>query len=228
MSKKPSHVSQASYPITQPLASILQTVITSKVNFTKDVAPNIHIQKESVESGFEKLIRNCFVAIDDVYFATPASRRNKESFQHRLAIRIATNEHDKTLTITDLGSGMTRADLINSLGIGSRLSSRAIACAKKLGTNDVNDENSSDDDSDTQVSDSSSDESDLPHQDIAEMDVNDNVASNESVELINVTCLSEDIGGFYSALVALGHEVAIGTKVSQANLFPFQLERDVR
>jgi hypothetical protein len=219
MSGKPSHVSQASYPITQPLASILQAAIASKVNFTKDVTPNIHIQKESVESGFEKLIRNCFVAIDDLYFATPASRRNKESFQHRLVIRIATNEHDKTLTITDLGSGMTRADLINSLGIGSRLSPQAILYAKKLDTNDGNDESSADDDSDTQTSDSLSD---LPHQDIAEMGVNDDdIASKESEEVVHVPCLAEDIGGFYSALVALGHEIEIGTKVSYTNMVPF-------
>lgn len=225
MSKKQSHVVQASYPITQPLASILQAAIASKVNGVKDVSsPKLHIQKESLESGFERLIRNCFVAIDDLYFATPASRRNKESFRHRLALRIATNEHDKTLTITDLGSGMTRADLINSLGVGSRLSSRARICARRLEKAGDNDDSSADDDSDTQASDSSSDESDLPHQDIAEMDVNDkDIASLDTDDRIEVPCLAEDIGGFYSALVALGHQIEIGTKVSHANPFPYYI-----
>lgn len=62
----------------------------------------------------------------------PSSMRDRPSFQHRLLIRISTDEINNTLTITDLGSGMTRSDVINTLGAGSRLSSRAIHAARVI------------------------------------------------------------------------------------------------
>ena len=63
---------------------------------------------------------------------SPSSQRGLPSFQHRLLIRISTDEANQTLTITDLGSGMTRSDLINSLGVGSRLSSHALHAARAI------------------------------------------------------------------------------------------------
>jgi hypothetical protein len=64
---------------------------------------------------------------------SPWAQRQRSSFQHRQLIRVTTDEVAGTLTITDLGIGMTRSDLINSLvGVGSRLSLRAIQAAKDI------------------------------------------------------------------------------------------------
>jgi hypothetical protein len=68
----------------------------------------------------------------------PLSIRDRPSFQHRLLIRISTDTIHNTLTITDLGSGMTRSDVINSLGAGSRLSQKAIHAARVIDGGNAN------------------------------------------------------------------------------------------
>jgi len=119
-----------------------------------------------MEVALEHFIRNCFGAMDALFFSTPASQRNNPTFQHRLCIRISTSQKDKTLSITDLGTGMTRSDLINTLGVGSRLSSNAIRATRTITTTDTqNHRDDSDDDDDSEndsdeLGDSSSSSSD--------------------------------------------------------------------
>ncbi len=170
--------------------------------------------------------------------------RDRPSFQHRLLIRIETNESNQTLTITDLGSGMTRSDVINTLGAGSRLSSRAIHASrildgisgvggKKSGSNGL--EYSDDNDDDSTISgevsvssdaSSSTDESGNDAvNDIAGIDITDAEADAEKASgvtneddqgqhVIKVPAQAKDIGSFYAAMCALGEWVEIGTKVS--------------
>jgi hypothetical protein len=57
--------------------------------------------------------------------------RNRPSFAHRLCLRVSTDVSKGILELTDMGAGMTRADLINSLGIG-RLSPVAHAASKQF------------------------------------------------------------------------------------------------
>jgi len=122
---------------------------------------------------------------------------------------------------------MTRSDLINSLGVGSRLSSHALHSARTIeklirgqnedktkasGNND--DSSSSEDDS---VSSTSSEESqEDPADDIAGMDINHGNCEelDKTTNVIQVPCQAKDVGSFYAALCALGDQVEIGTKVS--------------
>lgn len=210
MNSKQSHVSKASYPISKPLSLILNAAINSPKNISNDENSHINIHKETLASGLEKLIRNAFVAIDNMYFSMEANRRDADYFRHRLVLRIATNENDKTITITDLGSGMTRADLINSLGIGSKLSAPAILSARNLDVKDDLDDDIDDDSNSSSTSDSSTHNSDSFENDIDEKSISKSVLHST----IDVHAMAEDIGGFFSAFVALGTWVEIGTKVS--------------
>ena len=107
---------------------------------------------------------------------------------------------------------MTRSDLINSLGVGGRLSRRALGAARRLesdssgGGGDTNEEEESSDDSD--------DESTTCLEDLVEKDKE----SEESESVVSCPCSAEDIGGFYSALCALAVGVEIGTKVCGSTL----------
>jgi len=241
-----SHVSSASYPIAQPLATLLNVAISNEVGISLEnedehsteskVLPPMEIEVESKSEALQHFIQNCFLAIDDVLFSTPSSQRQRQSFQHRQLIRISTDETNNTLTITDLGSGMTRSDLINSLGVGSRLSSHALHTARavekhihgqnedKTGINDNGDDSSlSGNDS---VSSTSSEESqDGPANDIAEMDIN-HEKNNEKSNIIKIPCRAKDVGSFYSALCALGLEVEIGTKSKFDDYYVFKLPSD--
>jgi hypothetical protein len=167
---------------------------------------------------------------------SPSAQRQRPAFQHRQLIRISTDETNHTLTITDLGSGMTRSDLINSLGVGSGLSSHALHSARtieklirgqnedtsKASKNDDDDNaTSSDDDS---VSSTSSEESqEDPADDIAGMDINHGNCEelDKTTNVIQVPCQAKDLGSFYAALCALGVQVEIGTKVSTKYTFTF-------
>ncbi len=160
------------------------------------------------------------------------------SFQHRLCIRISTCVEKQTLTITDLGSGMTRSDLINSLGVGSRLSDRAIVAARHLssttsGTNNGRSQkesdstNSSFQDDDTSSSASSGKEDDeSDDNDDTDIDSDDESDVQFGKNKIVIPCKAKDIGGFYSAFCAIGTSVEIGTKVSHRDsstcVFSFQ------
>ncbi|GMI21659.1 hypothetical protein TeGR_g4597 [Tetraparma gracilis] len=70
------------------------------------------------------MLSNSFHALDSLFFSTPAPLRNRRSFQAwRLTVRVHLDLPGAAgpgrLHVTDLGAGMTRADLINVLGIGS-------------------------------------------------------------------------------------------------------------
>ena len=138
-----SHVSSASYPISQPLATILRTVVAAKAkdadanaNVDADTdnssSAEIIIETETLETAFQALVSNSLSAIDTTYFSTPSNLRSHSSFQHRTVIRISTDAERGTLTITDLGTGMTRSDVINCLGCGGVLSDDAVKIARVL------------------------------------------------------------------------------------------------
>jgi len=132
---------------------------------------------------------------------------------------------------------MTRSDLINSLGVGSRLSSHALHTARTIekqmhGHNEDENGSSSDNDDgssfsgDISVSSTSSEESqEGPANDIAEMDINHG-NNNEKSNTIQVPCQAKDIGSFYSALCAIGEEVEIGTKSKFDDYYVFKLPSD--
>lgn len=95
---------------------------------------------------------------------------------------------------------MTRSDLINSLGVGSRLSSEAIAAARsldhKLGyKQDIQSESDSDD---------SSSESE---------------GEEDEDAVVDIPCGDQDVGSFYAAILALAKKVEIGTKVCASYIF---------
>merc|ERR1740136_542126 len=121
---------------------------------TIPTAPNnslgvvVKLERESMEVALGHFVRNCFVAMDALFFSTPASQRNNPTFQHRLCIRISTSQKNKTLSITDLGTGMTRSDLINTLGVGTHLSSDALTATRTLAANKRRDDEDDDDDDD--------------------------------------------------------------------------------
>jgi len=72
-----SHVSSASYPIAQQLATLLNTAISEeaakeKCNDDNDNSrlPPLEIDVECKADALQHFIRNCFVAMDDVFFST--------------------------------------------------------------------------------------------------------------------------------------------------------------
>ncbi len=71
-----SHVSSASYPIAQPLATILKAAIPNADKDTNGAAATrkdnikLVVDRESQEDALQHFIRNCFVAMDNVFFST--------------------------------------------------------------------------------------------------------------------------------------------------------------
>ena len=118
---------------------------------------------------------------------------------------------NQTLTITDLGSGMTRSDLINSLGVGSRLSDKAIVAARRLNNTTTTSTENDDDDSSSLSCGKEDDES---YDDDTDIDSDDESCVQSAKNKIIIPCKAKDVGGFYSAFCALGTTVEIGTKVS--------------
>lgn len=155
-------------------------------------------------------------------FLRPAPVRNKPTFSHRLCIRVATNAEKRTLSITDLGSGMTRADIINGLGIG-HLSHRALQASKRLGATETSLEKDESQDNDD-VSASSENAEQREGDDEAEAESSDDSSVDDEGEVTDeqegdidtgaVPCRASDIGGFYSAICSLGTGVTVGTKVT--------------
>ena len=129
---------------------------------------------------------------------------------------------------------MTRSDLINSLGVGSRLSSEFVTAARYLDTNsgenrnnkgdllniheEEGDEESDDDDDDSE---SDSDESSVDEDDNNEEENESFITDSDSKNIksggwkkIVIPCKAQDIGGFYSSFCTLAKKIEIGTKVS--------------
>ena len=216
-------VSTAYYPISQPLVTILRVALSEKDKDNGTETINVDtsllrrhttIERDSLEQAMEQLLRNAFVAMDSMFFSTPAWQRKRPSFQHRTCIRISTNIQQQTLTITDLGIGMTRSDLINSLGAGGHLSKRALLAARIMGSEKVmseekddSDDTDSDDEDDTTTT--CSNEEDVKSSNASHLEGK----STGNVENLSCPCSVQDIGGFYSALCTLAVGVEIGTKV---------------
>ena len=100
------------YPIPQPLTNVLRTSYST---------PEL-CELNSISNGIEELIGNAFHALDGMYFTTPGVVRSQcPGFVSRMVVRVELVELEGTvwLGITDLGVGMTRADLINVFGVGS-------------------------------------------------------------------------------------------------------------
>ena len=120
-------VKDASYPLPEPLSGRLRGGVMLSQNSTKMASGRkVEVLRDEMEDSLAHLVGNSIEAIDQMYFAAPPRLRRHAAFHHRLCLRIRTDPAAKTLSLTDLGAGMTRADLINSLGIGrAGLSSRS-------------------------------------------------------------------------------------------------------
>ena len=149
---------------------------------------------------------------------SPANKRKHAAFSHRLCVRVATD--DRTLSITDLGAGMTRADLINALGVG-RLSIRAFRTSKRLWKEgDGGASSTEDDEIDEEGSSKFEDPTEEVEGDEEEEEDNDEEDDEEAIEINEepvdeglLPCKASDVGGFYSSLCALGKGITVGTKV---------------
>ena len=194
---------------------------------------------EDVKTALTLLVENALQAIDLLVFSTPSHIRQEEWFQHRTCLRVATDVQRKTLTITDLGAGMTRADLINMLGVG-----RPMASVHKCNT-ETDDEDSSsdfteeeDDDDDDENEKNQHEEKHIEEQQTTAEASSSSLPAPPSTTTTHTTglfknktqatsatssnffampavpsCKKSDIGGFYSALCALGTGALVGTKV---------------
>ena len=175
-------VSHASYPIPQPLSRILQASMSlSHIDDDDESNHQKVVETEDTATALGELLENALQSIDALYFSAPPKVRALPEWKHRTCLRISASSQHKTITICDLGVGMTRADLINMLGVGRPLNSASAsgsgATGKKASSSEESEE--SDGDEENQV----------------------------------VSCKKTVLGGFYSALCALGVGVRVGTKV---------------
>lgn len=115
---------------------------------------------------------------------------------------------------------MTRADLINALGIG-RVSARAFRASQLLskggdivngGKEDDDDDDLSEEEGAEEINDDDEEEDDDEEDDDADEEDFEE-AKESSVDIGILPCKAIDIGGFYSSLCALGKGISIGTKV---------------
>jgi hypothetical protein len=222
-----SSIQHATYPLPQPLTLLLEASIGPHQK-------QHDCSKEPKSAALSQLIGNALEAMDRLYFSTVANERSADWFLHRTCLRI--NVSPTSISITDLGAGMTRADLINSLGIG-RLSKKAMRVAAAMtklivknnnnkkhqqqGDDDNNelrdeepiieeDTTTVEDNGEKEETDQDTDDTDDDGDDDDDDDDDDEEEADDKEVL---PCLEADIGGFYSALCALGVGVTIGTKV---------------
>jgi hypothetical protein len=226
------HVSRAKYPIPEPLVRRLKAGILLPVS--AEAAPNVATADasstatprvvESLQEALTFLVGNSIEAMDAMYFAAPARMRKHASFQHRLCLRVRADSAAKTLSITDLGVGMTRADVINSLGVGRagllassrRQKSKEMAELEADLEEEVDETEEEDDMEETTEGDDV--ESDDDEDDEGEESEADDEGSPESMP-----CRAVDLGGFYAALCALGTGVRVGTKSKFDDYYEFEV-----
>ena len=243
------NVSRATYPLPEPLSQRLKVCIVRMNEKASDgdepgSGPPI---TDSVTEALTQLLGNSMEAIDTMYFATPARIRKHDAFQHRLCLRVQADVASKTLTLTDLGAGMTRADLINSLGIG-RAGLQPTKIPKNGGDGnessdsmDVDDGTGAgkgdDDDDESQTGESSSageeeegatssDEDIINATDDGEESssaMEDTVLLPSTTKGNAMSCRSADLGGFYGALCALGTGAIVSTKSKFDDYYDFQV-----
>jgi hypothetical protein len=222
------HVSRAMYPIPEPLVRRLKAGILLPVS--AEAAPKVATDAsststprvvESLQEALTFLVGNSIEAMDAMYFAAPARIRKHASFQHRLCLRVRADSAAKTLSITDLGVGMTRADVINSLGVGRAglLASSRRQQSKDLADleeeEEVDETEEEDDMEETTEDDVESDDD----EDEEEDDEGDKIEQGDE----SMPCRAVDLGGFYAALCALGTGVRVGTKSKFDDYYEFEV-----
>jgi hypothetical protein len=74
-SSSPSQVVCETYPVAQPLATILNQVYVMDQDHASNETETetgdeetIQVVRDSVEDALQNLVRNCFVAMDEMYF----------------------------------------------------------------------------------------------------------------------------------------------------------------
>lgn len=218
-----TNVSQATYPLPKPLVERLEAAMRSETT---------HV--DSLTEALGHLVGNALEAMDSMYFATPAKVRKHPAFQHRLCLRITTNATEQTLSITDLGSGMTRTDLINSLGIGrAGLVSTAVKEAPQALSSGDAESSTTDDEKEEEEEEQPEEalESEEEHQQEAEKRRTDSDTGSSPMQEEPVTtehsftvdCRSKSIGGFYAALCSLGTGARVCTKAKFDDYYEFEV-----
>lgn len=138
---------------------------------------------------------------------------------------------------------MTRSDLINSLGVGSRLGPEFVTAVRYLDSNAGGFRSNRGDllDIDEEERDGGSDDVDDSDSDESSVDEDDNEGEEDESSFTNtasknmkssgekkivIPCKGQDIGGFYSAFCTLATKIEIGTKSKFDDYYVFQLSKD--
>jgi hypothetical protein len=220
------HVSRATYPIPEPLARRLKAgillppsdAVSTDANANATPPPR---QVESLQEALTFLVGNSIEAMDAMYFATPARIRKHASFQHRLCLRVRADSTTKTLSITDLGIGMTRADVINSLGVGRAGLLASSRQQSKEMADSADEEEEEDDMEETTEDDVGSDDEEEDGDDEGEEESGHEQEDASSPEAM--PCRAVDLGGFYAAFCALGTGARVGTKSKFDDYYEFEV-----
>lgn len=117
-------ISRTTYPVPPSLARALDELTSSSSSrFASLMEDNDHHHQQQtatatavLQKGLSYILENAIHALDRWYFATSPDVRSELS--HRTCLRLSSDPSNASITITDLGIGMTRADLINLLGVG--------------------------------------------------------------------------------------------------------------
>jgi hypothetical protein len=223
------HVSRATYPIPEPLVRRLKAGILLPVS--AETAPKLDSDAsstptprlvESLQEALTFLVGNSIEAMDAMYFAAPARIRKHASFQHRLCLRVRADDAAKTLSITDLGVGMTRADVINSLGVGrAGLLATSRQQAKEMADLAEEDEETEEEDDMEETTEDDVESDDDEDED--EDDEGDESGQDDEISPESMPCRAVDLGGFYAALCALGTGVRVGTKSKFDDYYEFEV-----
>jgi hypothetical protein len=214
----------------------------------------------SFQDALAELVSNAVQALDAVYFDAgrrrllPASvvRDHDAAVAHRWCLRVASDRGAGTVSLTDLGVGMTRADLINALGVGGG-GAASQGFRDERGGGGGGEEGGSGYTTETTLEDDDEDDDDSQEeQDEGVEEDNESVEGSSSAEgeegeethvedensveegvvdrkpskkegARTVSCRTKDVGGFYAALCALGTGVRVGTKSKFDDYYEFEL-----
>jgi hypothetical protein len=163
---------------------------------------------------------NSISALDQWYFGNLPSVR--QALTHRTCLRVSMDPLQHTLTITDLGIGMTRADLINLLGVGRPMANtprqRKTKQKQRIASRSTSSSTiSSEDDEDDYEDDTDDEEEEGQVQQAAAAAE----AAAEDPQQPLLRCKTNDIGGFYAAVCALAVGVKVSTKVRKQKATQF-------